>query len=886
MFKSTKIVAVGSLIVMIVFSCSTEKNTFINRNFHSLTAHYNGYYNANELIDNAMSSYQGSRLEDYYMRLPIDPMPGDSEVVSIYPAIDTAIAKCKKVIRNHSMPSNDRPAKKKEEHNRWIDENWTTIGIASFYRRDYEGAMKSFEYVRKFYKNDPSLFVGQLWMAKTNIAQGKLTEAKLHLDNLDRAIEEEELRNEKKKGFRPSFNLKKPRKKKSKKDEIAKFPKHIRFELEKTKADLALLKGETIDAINYLEQSIEQARMGDDKGRVHFILGQLYQEVSNYEKSKFHYSKVIAGKARYEMSFNARLKRAFLGNGEKVKKELNKMLKDAKNAEYKDQIYYAMAEVEFNENDEREAIYFLHQSAFYSTTNTRQKGMAYERLADLSFLKRNYVPAQKYYDSCAQVITDAYPNAETIRNKANNLAALVRAVETSQKEDSLQRIASMDEKSRVKFLKDVIKQIKEEEAARKKREAERLRELQKNQLLASNTGNGSKWYWNNDKSRTEGLEDFKRLWGQRENEDDWRRSGKIPDATFTSIEDATLSDSLRQEPEDTLTVAHLMTFVPLTDSMLALSNERLMEGYYAAGIIYKEQLSEPQMAEDQFLAALSKDLKSDPHDLMSAFQLYKLKENSNSAVANEQKEYIMNNYPNSDYANFLRDSDYFVKKKERDALAVKDYVKFLNRYSRGLYYPVILKANDVIENEKENIYRSKYMLLKAMCLGQTENNKSRLLPVLEQLIAEYPEADEVPRAKEMIDIIQNGYSENIPADFSNKYPFVYNDQVKMTIVVFLGEKTSVTSAKTRVSNFNREYFSREKLKVVSKIYGKDQGILLISNFSDEMAASNYIRAYKTTKKHLLEMRNAQIVMITKDNLRVLLTKQNKEDYELFYKEYY
>jgi hypothetical protein len=271
---------------------------------------------------------------------------------------------------------------------------------------------------------------------------------------------------------------------------------------------------------------------------------------------------------------------------------------------------------------------------------------------------------------------------------------------------------------------------------------------------------------------------------------------------------------------------------------------------------------------------------------MSAFQLYKLKENSNSAVANEQKEYIMNNYPNSDYANFLRDSDYFVKKKERDALAVKDYVKFLNRYSRGLYYPVILKANDVIENEKENIYRSKYMLLKAMCLGQTENNKSRLLPVLEQLIAEYPEADEVPRAKEMIDIIQNGYSENIPADFSNKYPFVYNDQVKMTIVVFLGEKTSVTSAKTRVSNFNREYFSREKLKVVSKIYGKDQGILLISNFSDEMAASNYIRAYKTTKKHLLEMRNAQIVMITKDNLRVLLTKQNKEDYELFYKEYY
>ncbi|MFT5858028.1 MAG: hypothetical protein ACI865_000112, partial [Flavobacteriaceae bacterium] len=146
-----KIGGILLIVALIAVACSTEKNTVINRNFHSLNAHYNGYFNAVELLDQSIYTYRSSRQEDYYKLLPIDPLPDETEVSGMYPAIDTAIAKCKKVIRDHSMPGNDKPAKKKEEHNKWIDENWTTIGRASFYRRDYEGAMKSFLYVRKFY---------------------------------------------------------------------------------------------------------------------------------------------------------------------------------------------------------------------------------------------------------------------------------------------------------------------------------------------------------------------------------------------------------------------------------------------------------------------------------------------------------------------------------------------------------------------------------------------------------------------------------------------------------------------------------------------------------------------------------------------------------------
>ena len=871
MVRGFKIGAIASLLVMVVFSCSTEKNTFINRNYHSLTAHYNGYYNANELLDQSMLTFTSSRIEDYYQLIPIDPVPNETEVIGMYPSIDTAISKCKKVIVNHSMPNNDRPHLKKEEHNRWIDENWTTIGIASYYRRDYEDAMKSFKFVRKFYKNDPSLFVGELWMAKTNIATGNLTEAKFNLDNLDKAIVEEAEREE-------------DSKKVDKEDRIAKFPKEIKFELEKTKAELALLRDETEDAIKYLENALDEARFGDNKARVHFVLGQLYQEEGKIEKAKAHYTKVINSKAGYEMNFNARLKRAFLGSGEKVKKELDKMLNDPKNAEFKDQIYYALAEIEFKEGNEPQAIHYLHRCAFYSTVNTRQKGMAYQRLADLSFSKREYVPAQKYYDSCATVITDTYPNAEGIRNKANNLANLVIAVETYEREDSLQVIAQLSEKDREKFLKGVIKDIKKKEAERKKREAERLRELQANESLFDGGGNGAKWYWNNTKTRSEGYDEFKKTWGQRENENDWRRSDKIPELTFSG-DDGEPLDSLPIEKEDTLTVENLLTWIPLNDSLLALSNTKLMEAHYNAGIIYKDQLNEPDFAQAQFQAALDKNLKEDQHDLMSAFQLYKLSEVSNTPLARQQKKYIIKNYPFSDYASYLADPDFFVKKKERDAIAVKDYIVNVDKYSRGQYYPVVLKANAVITGEPDNIFRSKYMLLKAMCMGQTEEDKDKLLPVLEQLVIEYPDSDEAPRAREMIGIIKNGYSTNIPIDFTNQSAFRYKD-TKVRVIVLLDEKTSSTTGKTRIINFNREYFSRSRLKVDSKIYGKDQGMIIIDEFDDDLEAAKYLRAFKQTKKHLLDIKDAKILIITLDNLKVLFKKSNLAEYEEFYIEYY
>lgn len=876
MNKLIKVISVFILLLGIVASCSTEKNTLLSRSYHGMTAHYNGYFNANELLNSSMSTYETSLKEDYYDILPIEVVPNEEEVLGMYPAIDTAIKKCTKVITDHSMPSNERPARKKEEHNRWIDENWTTIGIASYFRRDYEGAMKSFKFVRKFYKNDPSLFIGELWMAKTHIAQGDLTKAKFNLDNLDQAIKEEDSRKKAK--------SKKSKSKKSKKDKIAKFPKGIRFELEKTKAALAYQTGDKEQTIKYLEESLNFGKKKEEV-RVHFILGQLYEDAGNNSEAQIHYDKVLKGSPKFEMAFNARLKKAFLGSGEKTQKELAKMLKDAKNAEYKDQIYYALAGIELKEGTEVKAKEYLHKSAFYSVSNSRQKGMAYEKLADMSFATKDYVPAQKYYDSCAAVIKDTYPNAEAIRNKARNLADLVVAVETAKYEDSVQMIAALSEKDREKFLKEIIKKIEDDEKRRKERDAERLRELQENENLFLQTGKGGTWYWNNAKTRGEGSDDFKKLWGDRENEDNWRRSEKVIEANFIEINGEKIVDTVEVADSDTLNVDYLTSKLPLTDSAIALSNKRLLEAHYNAGIIYKEQLKEPGIATEEFKQVINKNIENE-HNLLSAFQLYKIFETSNVSEANRYKEYILKNYPNSDYANYLIDPNYFLKKKERDVLAEQEYVTVLGRYGRGLYYPVLTKANIVINNEINNVYRAKYMLLKAMAKGQLTEDKNQLLPVLDSLVTEYPGSDEAIRGQEMIDIIKNGYSENIESDFGSKYPFIYNERADSKVLVFLEKNQSSNLAKSKVVDFQREFFSRLSLKVSSKIYTSDESVILITGFKDESEANEYIRVYKKTRKYLLDLQNAKIFIITSDNMKILFQKQNLEEYENYYDEYY
>lgn len=882
-----------SLSLLLMFSCSTEKNTSVNRAFHYVTARYNGHWNANELLNVSMANFRASLEEDYYELIPIEALPDVKQVEALHSPIDTAISKVKKVIAEHSMPGLENASRKNAEHNHYIDENWLTIGRAHYLRRDYETAMRNFKFVNQYFSEDPSNYTAELWMAKVNMKLGKLTDAKFNLDRVNSAMEgitsSYKAPVEKKKKQSKAQKLNNSSTSKSKDAEPAKFPKFIRFELMVTNAEFQRLNKNTEGTIDFLEKSLEYAKNSEAKGRVNFVLGQLYEQQGNANEASNKYKKSTKYNIIYPMSFHATLRSALLKGGPKIQKDLEKMLKDAKNAEYKDQIYYTLGEMELNRGNEDLAMQHFTNSAFYSTKNTKQKAKSYLTMADLRYAKRDYIRAQKYYDSCVRATDDTFPKYDLIASKAKQLEELVIAVETAQLEDSLQRIARMDEDSQEKFLKDVIKKREEDERIRKQREAEKLRELSKNNTAFGTDLNAKgSGYWNNGKALQDGFNEFKKKWGQRDNEDNWRRSDKVPVLQMVEdVEGEVVLDETGQPIETVVEkdpLADLKKGLPVTEEDFENSSIRMEEALYKAGIIYKDQLNEKDLGVVQFEKILTNTFESEI-DPKAAFQLYRLYLDADPTKANVQRDYILNNFPNSDFAKFMRDPDYFVKLKERNALAEQEFVSLLERYNRGLYYPVMAKAESVLEETEENDFRPKFMLIYAMSKAQTTTDKAEVLPILEELAAQYPESEEGKRAVDLIAIIKNGYSKYEPAVFGNKTIYEYEEGVPQVLLIFLTEKDNVDLAKSKISDFTREFFPKSKLKVSTSLLG-EESVIMVAEFPTEAEVRDYARKYTETRKYLLDLQKAKKVIISPKNLKLLYQTNKIDDYILFYEEYY
>ena len=145
-------------------------------------------------------------------------------------------------------------------------------------------------------------------------------------------------------------------------------------------------------------------------------------------------------------------------------------------------------------------------------------------------------------------------------------------------------------------------------------------------------------------------------------------------------------------------------------------------------------------------------------DLSAAFQLYRL--NENNKRSEKYKSYILDKYPNSDAAKYFLDPDFYLKQKKNAEESQKDYLKLLEQYKSQAYQTVYDLSQAILEKDLTNVCRSEYMLLNVLAMGQLTEDKSSLIPKLNLIIEEKPKTDQATRAKEMLDIIQSGYSKN------------------------------------------------------------------------------------------------------------------------------
>ncbi len=861
--KYTRVVFTALFILFLVNSCSTKKNRWMNRRYHNLTAHYNGYFWAREAVKEGLDKLDKAHIDDHDKVLSFYRYADEKAAKSNIPSWDKAITKTSTVIAKHSMLI------KGTEYCRWIDENYLVLGQGHFYKRDYYAAIEVFEYMVRQYKNSPSKYEALLWLIKTYNAQNSVINTQAIIDLLE---------------------------------EDKGFPKKLQGMFDILRAEYQVKMENYPKAIEHLLRAIPAEKKKKQRARFTYILAQLYELTGDQKKASRYYEECAKLNPPYELFFNARIKRAMTASGsdsKEVKKLLTKMLKDDKNREYKDQIYYALAELNMKDGDTTLGVEQLKLSAANSVSNTKQRGLSYLKLADIYFSHQDYPPAQAYYDSTASFLPKDHKQYQMVMNKKTSLTALIKNIRIIAAEDSLMKIATMDtgriNKMIDKIIADLIAEEKKKEEEKQNNQSNVNTNLfgQNNSSTSGNTTTGA-WYFYNPAQMSFGVSDFLKKWGNREREDNWRRSVKEKDPDAVADPELTNKiDTVKKDTKlaDNKTRNYYLKNIPFSEEQKNKSNERIIEAFYALGGIYKEQLNDNPRATTTF-EELNKRFPGNKYELSSWYSLYRMAlSNKNTSAQQKYKSSICTKYKDSEICQLISNPNYNNDNAGAKSEVEKLYNTTYDLYTQGQFLEVINRSNTADSLYPKSEYMPKFALLRAYSIGRTGTVKE-YENSLQRIIAKYPKDPAKQKAQDLLDAIKRVGTTGVTTvkdTVPKKVDYVFDDKAEhFCMIMILNKKVNSLGLKSRLSDFNQEYFSLAALGVSSNLLDLESQVILVKSFNGASKAMEYYQLLVGDLKVFKDMNQAdfKLTVISSDNFARLFKDKKKMEYIVFFEENY
>ncbi|HKG06579.1 MAG TPA: hypothetical protein VKB19_08990, partial [Pedobacter sp.] len=341
----------------------------------NLTARYNYIYNSKVILTTHQQELTENYADNYDQILPVylgpevdNTQPGTSLNMK---SMDDIIKKSQTIILEKSSSN-------------YLDDAYILLGKANFFNGNYFNASEYFDYTIKTYRKQTYSYLEALnWKARSLMQLRRVSEANQVLDTLEALM--------------PSI----------------KSRKRLAEPLATLAQMCIYLKNDTA-AISYLRDAIASGPESQNRIRWTYILAQLYESQKNYKEAARHYKKVERSDAPFEMYFNANLNQIKLKSltsdiRSGSQEELLVLLKDDKNLDYNDQIYFQAGENHAAKEEYEEAQKFYLLSIQKSTVNQYQKGLSYLRVADLNFKHfKNYLKAKAYYDSTVNTLPKTY----------------------------------------------------------------------------------------------------------------------------------------------------------------------------------------------------------------------------------------------------------------------------------------------------------------------------------------------------------------------------------------------------------------------------------------------------------------------------------------------
>lgn len=675
-----------SLCACVFLACGSQKDTATSRGMQNLTARYNYIYNANLAISNHQMEMAENSGNNYAQVLPVYLAPEtDNTQLSTslnIKAMDEIIKKAQVIILEKSFSN-------------YLDEAYILLGKANFYNGSYFIASEYLDYAAKTYRTNTRSYIEALnWRARSLMQIHRIAAANTVLDSLETALP------------------------------IAKKGPNLAGPFA-TMAQMSIYQNDIPGAISYLKDAVRASNLRLDKIRWTYILGQLYEKQKNYPDAMVQYRKVQKSNAPFEMYFNAKLGQIRInsadGKVQDKQAQLLALIKDDKNADYIDQVYFQIAEELSATGAYQEAQTNYLKAIRASTSNRYQKGLSYLRLADLNFKNiKNYLKAKSYYDSTVAVLPKNYPGYELILKKSLNLEYLTQRYQVISMEDTLQAIAKLPVQDRLARIQNFVNPTFE-----KTIDSTAQNNYYNYQPGSSKSASAqSSFYFSNPTAVSMGFSDFRKKWGNRKLENNWRQSTRS--SAQATMQDVTSSTSTVNIPGDSIIdnkidqqslIALYSSRLPLTQDLLKASNQKIIDAYYETASFYLQELNDNKEAEQVYLTLLRRFPVNNHLDAIF-YSLYLINLNSNSKVANAYKNQILQQFPNSVYAKTVLDPAFSLKQSETENALNKRYNTIFDLYQKKEFNSVI---TSVAETEKSpNAYlAAQFNYLNAIAIGRT-----------------------------------------------------------------------------------------------------------------------------------------------------------------------
>jgi tetratricopeptide (TPR) repeat protein len=851
-----------------ISSCGVKRKNVVAKSFHRTTTVFNYLYNAEIVWKEGVKQINGAYRVPPEGYIPVWWSGNEEDANSFASNFESAIEKCEIALQKHNQPDN-----------KYFDNLRFLIGRSWFYKRNYILALKNFEYVIKTYPDSKLLPDVYLWMVKTHFSDGNTVMAiKLLQEKLPKM----------------------------------KLSKRHKGELALIQAQVYLEEGDFDEVLRTLNANKKNIKGANNKARVYFLLGQIYADRESFSQAYENYKKVTKLNTDYELIFNAKLNIAKLfikeqsGNDQvkKLRRLLKKMLRDEKNIDYKDRVYYEIAMLDMKVNNLTAAIENLQNSIAANTNNQRQKALSYYKVGQIYFYDlQDFTNAQAYFDSASTAITRDAPEYREISTISRTLKEYIGYINTIELQDSLLRLSRLSDSDLDSYVDKYLTDKKAREEAAQAEELEELNRLNDPNLFnqqARNTNRKGDFYFDSPDLVTNGKVEFQQRWGVRKNEDNWRRKNKQLQIESTDVEEVVEVSDEEIEKYGSKEKAQMMLNVPRSDEARDEANTKVMAALYGLGQVYQNKLNIP----DSAVAVYSRLIRRYPDSeyalkgRYAMFKLYTLEDEPSKA--DRYKIEICGKYPESRYCKLC-------KGEQVEVESDKEYDDFLSAYNalfvsfQGKDYETCISFSEFIIGRfaaAKDLPKAYMIQGKAYgFLGQ----KDSLISVYKFIKMNFPDSELIPEVNRTL-AFATGVAEGGPnPGFDNindpKKPSSENDpryqgftterksHEKVYVVMLVTkEKIKSNELQQKIGQFHKDVYPELRLNASIFLYQNKYHMPYVSQFDNEKDALTYISRAKSEPEigTLLTEADEKMVFISPANFRTAYGKKRFEDYFVYF----